>query len=428
MFSDSDNRSALAGLETSGSWSDRLGAMVLERLLAHLTVGRLTIELPGGGRLACGGGPGPEARLTLNNWRAARRIVSGGDIGFAEGYIAGDWTSPDLVRLVELAAANGPGFDQRIAGLAPARLFNRLRHATRRNSRKGSRRNIAFHYDLGNEFYRLWLDPGLVYSSALYSHEDQTLEAAQALKLSRIRELLELRGGERVLEIGCGWGALAALLAASGAHVTGLTLSQEQLAHAQASLAQMDLGDRADLRLKDYRDVEGEFDRIVSIEMLEAVGEAYWARYFATLRARLAPGGTAVLQVITIAPDRFETYRRRPDFIQRYVFPGGMLPTPAIVAEEAERAGLEPGHSEHFGLSYARTLAEWRRRFLARAPELHQLGFDARFMRMWDYYLAYCEAGFRAGAIDVGLYILRRPIRPDRTPDRFGKFRAIGVE
>lgn len=398
--------------------ADRLGAALIGRVLGGLALGRITVELPGGGQVTrAGARPGPEARVRLNRWAALRRLVTGGDIGFAEGYMEGDWSSPDLTTLIELVALNGPAVEERIAGLAPVRALNKLRHGARRNSRAGSRRNISFHYDLGNEFYRLWLDPGMIYSSALYEGEDGTpqaalrgtLEEAQAAKLARIHQLLQLSGGERVLEIGCGWGTLAAHLAIRGAEVTGVTLSREQLAHARTHIADLGIAERAELRLQDYRDVEGRFDRIVSIEMIEAVGEAYWPTYFATLRERLAPGGLAVLQVITIAEDRFAGYRARPDFIQRYIFPGGMLPTKSIVAAQAQAAGLALTHRECFGASYARTLADWRDRFAGRSGELEALGFDARFRRLWNYYLAYCEAGFRSGATDVGLYVLRRP-------------------
>jgi cyclopropane-fatty-acyl-phospholipid synthase len=274
------------------------------------------------------------------------------------------------------------------------------------NTKTGSRRNIAFHYDLGNDFYRTWLDASMTYSSALYSRPDQGLEAAQERKLARILALLEMEEGHRVLEIGCGWGDLAARLAKSGCHVTGLTLSKEQLAHARALAQAEGIAGRTDLRLQDYRDVGGRYDRVVSIEMLEAVGERYWPTYFSTVRERLAPGGRAVLQVITIDEERFKTYRRSADFIQRYIFPGGMLPTRSIVAREAAQAGLRLVAEETFGASYALTLAEWRRRFFAAWPAIERLGFPPAFRRLWEYYLCYCEAGFRAGVIDVGLYVL----------------------
>jgi len=278
-----------------------------------------------------------------------------------------------------------------------------------RNTRRGSRRNIAAHYDLGNDFYQLWLDSSMSYSSAIYSSPGQTLEDAQRAKLDCVIDLLGLAGGERVLEIGCGWGGLAGrIIEQNGCHVTGLTLSTQQLRYAQRELFQRGLGGKSDLRLQDYRDAEGTYDRVVSVEMLEAVGAAYWPTFFANLRQRLNPQGAAVLQVITIDQSRFEGYRRRPEFIQRYIFPGGMLPTTAIIEQLVANAGLRLVSSEFFGDSYARTLAEWHRRFQETWPSIAALGFDDRFKRMWEYYLAYCRLGFEIGALNVGLYKIER--------------------
>jgi cyclopropane-fatty-acyl-phospholipid synthase len=385
-----------------------IGPWLMMRVLRKLVSGRITIITPSGERFDHKAAqPGPEAVMVIHNWRAASRLMTGGDVGFAEGYIAGDWSSPDLVALIAVAAENVVHLQEVMDGFAPVRLFNRVRHLFRPNSRKGSRRNIAFHYDLGNDFYRLWLDDSMTYSSACALKPGQSLEAAQQAKLARITELLELTGTERVLEIGCGWGALARHIAPLCGHVTGLTLSQEQLAFANQSIAAAGLADRIDLRLQDYRDTSEAFDRIVSIEMFEAVGEEYWPVYFEKLRARLKPGGTAVLQVITIREDRFEPYRNGSDFIQHYVFPGGMLPSPNIISEQAGRVGLSLASSETFREGYAATLAAWRRRFIAVRPDIEALGFDEKFQRMWIYYLSYCEAGFQTGTIDVGLYVLK---------------------
>ena len=384
------------------------GPWLMMRVLRKLVSGRITIITPSGERFDHQAvQPGPEAVMVIHNWRAARRLMTGGDVGFAEGYIAGDWSSPDLVALIAVAAENVVHLQEVMDGFAPVRLFNRVRHLFRPNSRKGSRRNIAFHYDLGNEFYRLWLDESMTYSSACSFAPGQSLADAQQAKLNRIAALLELTGTENVLEIGCGWGALAARLAPNCAHVTGLTLSQEQLAYANRTIAEAGLADRVELRLQDYRDTTEEFDRIVSIEMFEAVGEEYWPVYFEKLRARLKSGGTAVLQVITIREDRFESYRNGSDFIQHYVFPGGMLPSPDIIAKQAERVGLSLASVETFRDGYAATLAAWRRRFIAVRPKIEALGFDEKFQRMWIYYLCYCEAGFQTGTIDVGLYVLK---------------------
>jgi cyclopropane-fatty-acyl-phospholipid synthase len=279
----------------------------------------------------------------------------------------------------------------------------------RANTLTGSRRNIVEHYDLGNEFYRAWLDPSMSYSSALYRDADMTLEDAQRAKQDRILALLDLKPGDTTLEIGCGWGSLAARVAAAGGPVTALTLSPSQRAFALDALAKAGLADRVDVRLQDYREVEGRFDRIVSIEMLEAVGEAYWPVYFDRLRSLLKPGGVAVLQVITIDHARLAAYSKCPDFIQRHVFPGGMLLSPEAIQAQVDRAGLQLDSSENFGLSYAATLAEWHQRFTAAWPTIAAQGFSPRFRKFWEYYLAYCEGGFRAGAIDVGLWRIVRP-------------------
>ncbi|MCB8876601.1 SAM-dependent methyltransferase [Acidisoma silvae] len=388
-----------------------LGRVILAKLLRRLALGRLVVRLPGGTELVGQGAePGPEAVLALHSWRPLLKLALRGDVGFAESYMDGDWHSPDLPVLIELAARNQTALGNSLDGSWLTRSLNRLRHGRHANTKLGARRNIMAHYDLGNDFYRRWLDDGMTYSSALYGRNAQTLEQAQTVKQDRILSLLDIEGGEEVLEIGCGWGGLAQRLVARGCHVTGLTLSPAQLDYARERLAFSVQAGQADLRLQDYRDVEGQFDRIVSIEMLEAVGRDYWPAYFQRLQDCLAPGGTAVLQVISISEEKFEAYLRVPDFIQLYVFPGGMLPTIPIMQDEISRAGLRLEGLETFGLSYAETLAEWRRRFHAAGPVLRAEGMDDAFSRRWDYYLAYCEAGFRAGAIDVGLYRITKPL------------------
>jgi cyclopropane-fatty-acyl-phospholipid synthase len=283
-----------------------------------------------------------------------------------------------------------------------------LRHFGHANTRTGSRKNIAFHYDLGNAFYQCWLDPSMTYSSALYAGPFETLEDAQARKFRRIAELLDIGGENEVLEIGCGWGALAICLAQKCRSMKCVTLSAEQLAYAKGRVRENGLEDKIKLELRDYRDIAGSFDRIVSIEMVEAVGEAFWPDYFQALHDRLRPGGIVVLQAITIDESRIESYRKSPDFIQRHVFPGGMLPTRSAIVREAEKVGLAFSFSERFGESYARTLSEWRRRFLASRKSVEAMGFSEEFQRMWDYYLSYSEGGFRAGVVDVGFYGFRR--------------------
>lgn len=381
---------------------------LLQRLLRRLQCGTLRIDLPDGERLhARGEQPGPEAALRVHRWRALRRLLAQGDLGLAFAYRDGDWSSPDLTALLMLGAVNEDAWAGVLDGHTPWRWLARLWHNAHANTRRRSRQNIAFHYDLGNAFYANWLDRSMLYSSALYETGEETLEQAQAAKLEAILQLLDTPANAPVLEVGIGWGTLAATLARRhGAQVTGLTLSREQLVYARQQGEAYGLAHRLDLRLQDYRDVEGRYDRIVSIEMLEAVGEAYWPAYFAMLRDRLAPGGQAVLQVITIGERWFPRYRDGADFIQRCIFPGGMLPTRSLLREHAQAAGLVLAEPLQFGTSYALTLAEWRRRFLAAWPDIAKLGFDERFRRLWEYYLCYCEAGFRTNRIDVGLYRL----------------------
>ncbi len=385
-----------------------LGTRLVKRMLNGLRFGRLRIVLPSGAVLEkCGTEQGPDATIVIHRWRMLWRVLASGDIGFAEGFIHGDWTTPDLTAVIRFAARNTEALAPAIEGSAVAKLFHRLRHVLNANTRRGSRRNIEAHYDLGNDFYRQWLDPSMLYSSAIWDEETGTLEAAQSLKLKRIRDKLSLEGDETVLEIGCGWGALAADLAVmADAKVTGITLSPSQLAWAQDVAAKSGKAEDIALRLQDYRDVDGRYDRIVSIEMFEAVGEAYWPHYFETIRRCLKPGGRAVLQVISIEERRFDDYRQDTDFIQKYIFPGGFLPSDSTFAAAVGKAGLVLTEVEHFGKSYARTLAEWRNRFKAQWPAIAALGFDQRFYRLWDYYLAYCEAGFEEGTIDVGFYTI----------------------
>jgi cyclopropane-fatty-acyl-phospholipid synthase len=386
-----------------------IGSRLFSRIARRIIRGSLTVRTPEGTTLHFKGREeGPHAELHFARWRALYRLATGGSLGFAEAYMAEDWSSPDLATFLELVARN----EQDLSvpnGLAPLRVINRLIHRARRNTKRGSRRNIAAHYDLGNAFYAPWLDAGMSYSSAIYPKGTETLEEAQDAKIDRVMQQLDLHGGEEVLEIGCGWGALAEAMMRHGCQVTGLTLSKEQLAYAEKRLAQSAHNGSASLRLQDYRDVGGVFDRIVSIEMIEAVGADNWTHYFGVLRDRLKRGGLAVLQAITIDDSRFEAYRSSPDFIQRYIFPGGMLLTPSIIKEHAQKAGLILEHAENFAASYAQTLAEWQRRFEAAWPKIAELGFDMRFRRMWEYYLAYCQAGFRMGAIDVGLYRIAKP-------------------
>jgi cyclopropane-fatty-acyl-phospholipid synthase len=374
--------------------------------------GDVAIELPGGGALRLGAGDGPpEARMVLNNWRALRRVVLGGDVGFALGYLGGDWDTPDLAALLASFARNYDALDGITAGHPLLTGLAALGHALNRNSRTGSRRNILAHYDLGNDFYAAWLDPGMTYSSGLGCVEGEPLERAQQRKYAALAQAVGVRRDDEVLEVGCGWGGFAAYLAGDlGARVTAITLSPSQKAFAERRIFEAGLGERVTVRLCDYRDIAGDYDHIVSIEMLEAVGEAYWPGYFAKLEACLRPGGRLGLQVITIEDALYDAYRRRPDFIQLQVFPGGMLPTVGRLSSLPRDAGLRPvGELRRFGQDYAATLRQWRLAFEAAWPQIASSGFDERFRRLWRYYLAYCEAGFRTGRTDVVQMVLARP-------------------
>jgi len=386
-----------------------IGRSALTKFLSLVEIGRIVVELPTGDRVErIGALPGPDAEIRFKSWRGLRRVVTGGDIGLAAGYLDGDWESADVEALVELGARNGSRVMEALGGALPFRFVNWLAHRMNANTPAGSRRNIEAHYDLGNEFYRLWLDRRMIYSSAIFRRRDDTLEDAQRTKLARITDKLRISNASTVLEIGGGWGALAATLARAGAaRVTSVTISPSQLEEASSLVRKEDLADRVEFKLQDYREVEGRFDRVVSIEMIEAVGRQFVPKYFETIRDRLMPGGLCVLQAITIAEDRFASYCRRPDFIQRFVFPGGFLPSKAFLREALERADLKIVEVENFGESYALTLREWRRRFLEKWPQIERLGFDAPFRRLWEYYLCYCEAAFRSGMVDVGLYSIR---------------------
>ncbi|MCA1909975.1 MAG: cyclopropane-fatty-acyl-phospholipid synthase family protein [Magnetospirillum sp.] len=391
--------------------SARLSETVMLALLRQrLRHGRLDLTLPSGRTHRLDGAePGPQAALRVVRPRMVRRLLSGGAVGLGEAFMDGDWESPDLTALLELGDLNDRAHGQALDGHPLVRLGLRLWHRRRDNSKSGSRRNIAAHYDLGNAFYAPWLDRGMTYSSALFNGRDDSLEAAQTRKYRALADDIGLRPGMRVLEIGCGWGGFAEIAARDyGAQVVGLTLSREQHGWASQRMADSGLADKVEIRLQDYRDVQGQFDRVVSIEMIEAVGERWWPTYFATLHDRLKPGGKAGLQAITIADDRFEAYRAGCDFIQRHVFPGGMLPSPGALERQARQAGLNLSTTRCFGADYDRTLALWHQSFVEAWPGLQPLGFDTRFRRLWEFYMAYCRAGFRTGAIDVRHLVLQR--------------------
>ena len=389
-------------------------ARALFALLRRLRVGTLDVQLPDGQQMRFGSGAAgePHAAVRLHNWHVCGAALRAGDIGFAESFIAGDWAASDLVALLALFIANREAVESVVYGTWWGNLIHRARHLLNRNSRAGSKRNIHAHYDLGNAFYRLWLDPTMSYSSAWFDGNlAQSTTCAQQAKMRRALTECQLQPGDRVLEIGCGWGGLAECAARDfGAKVTGVTLSAEQLAFGQQRLADAGLTELASLRFQDYRDIgDGPYDAIVSIEMFEAVGRQYWASYFKTLHDQLKPGGRACIQSITIADALFERYLAGTDFIQQYIFPGGLLPCPSAFRAEAAKAGLVVDSELAFGPDYAETLRRWRQDFLHQDAQVRGLGFDTRFMRTWEFYLAYCEAAFASGSTDVMQFTLRRP-------------------
>jgi cyclopropane-fatty-acyl-phospholipid synthase len=380
------------------------------KLLQNIEGGSLRLILPGGPTLHLGHGA-ERATLQVNDERMFQRVLAEGDIGFGESWIDGDWHSDQPAELLTLLAENRAQLARALHGSWLPLLVHRLRHLLRSNTRAGSKRNILAHYDLGNDFYRLWLDPSMSYSAALFGADpQQSLELAQRQKYIHLLEMLDPKPGDSILEVGCGWGGLAEVAAIEfGCKVHGITLSPSQLEWSQARARQNGFAGLADFSLTDYRDIRGQYDHIVSIEMFEAVGERFWPAYFNQLRRCLKPGGRAAVQTITIANERFAAYRRGTDFIQRHVFPGGMLPSPQVFERRAANADFSVLARHAFGIDYARTLAQWHRNFDATWPEVAAQGFDERFRRLWRFYLAYCEAGFRAGATDVYQFLLEKP-------------------
>jgi cyclopropane-fatty-acyl-phospholipid synthase len=387
-------------------------ARAVFRLLKNLRVGTLDLQHPDGTQARFGSGAEPRAAMRLEDWRVCSAALKSGDIGFAESWIAGSWHTPDLVALLKLFIANREAVEEVTYGTWFGRLAYRIKHLLNRNSRSGSKKNIHAHYDIGNPFYRLWLDETMNYSSALFNGDlGQPMPQAQHAKVRRALEECRLLPGQRLLEIGCGWGALAEAAAKDfKARVTGVTLSSEQLAYAQERQRKAGVSERVDLRLQDYRDIADEpFDAIASIEMFEAVGQEYWASYFATLSSKLKPGGRACIQSITIRDDLFERYVAGTDFIQQYIFPGGLLPSASAFKAEAAKVGLEVVNELAFGSDYAETLRRWRVDFLRQEGAVLQQGFDTRFLRIWEFYLAYCEAAFATGNTNVVQFTLRKP-------------------
>lgn len=403
-------------LHVPSAWQALLGVALRE-----MRVGELTIRMPDGReRRFCGAARGPVARIDVHDASVARRVITGGGIALAEGYMDGSWDSPDLDAVLDLGVENlSLGWT---SGVPVAwRPVQRLWHAMRDNDpRGGSKRNISYHYDLGNDFYELWLDDTMTYSAACVTDDagaaggsptgeaepsaltPQQLARAQRRKWDRVLELIQPSSGQRILEIGCGWGGFAIHAAReTGCRVTGVTLSEEQAAYARERVRQAGLDGQVDIRLQDYREIGGTYDAIASIEMFEAVGVKWWSTFFGQIKNVLDRGGVAGLQTITIPDERFEGYLHKPDFIQRYIFPGGMLPSPERFRASAEAVGLQAGEPRFFGHDYARTLATWSARFEGAVADVRKLGFDERFVRMWRYYLAYCRTGFEHDMIDV---------------------------
>jgi cyclopropane-fatty-acyl-phospholipid synthase len=386
-------------------------ARTLFKLLHKLRHGSLTVQLPDGSMQRFGGTALPHASLQLHNWNVCSAALKSGDIGFAESFIAGDWSTSNLTDLLRVLIQNRTEVESAIYGTWAGRLLYRVRHLLNRNTKANSQKNIHAHYDLGNAFYRLWLDETMNYSSALFAGDTtQTMAQAQEAKVRRALQFAGVQPGDRVLEIGCGWGALAEMGTTEfGASVTGVTLSTEQLAFAQARMERLGTQGQADLRLQDYRDIaDAPFDAICSIEMVEAVGREYWPTYFQTVARLLKPGGRACVQSIVIDDALFDRYISSTDFIQQYIFPGGCLPCPREFRAQAQAAGLEVVDEFAFGPDYAETLRRWRDAFLAQRKVVLAHGFDARFLLIWEFYLAYCEAAFDEGNTDVMQFTLQK--------------------
>ncbi len=373
-------------------------------LLSRLTHGELNFTAPDGARMCFRGRePGPQADMEISDWGVASAMLRAADVGMAECYRDGRLETTDLTALLMLCATNETALAQYFYARPLVGLYLYLKHTWRANTRTQAKRNIAAHYDLSNQFYGLWLDETMTYSSACFDGDSsRPLAAAQEAKYERMLNLIDARPGQHVLEVGCGWGGFAEYAVRTrDVRVTGITLSAAQLAYAQARVHKAGMTEQVHLQLIDYRDLGGQFDHIISIEMFEAVGERYWRRYFQALQARLKPGGRAALQAITIAPEVFAQYRRSSDFIREYIFPGGMLAPEQRMVADGARAGLKLEQAMRFGHDYATTLTLWRERVQAAAAPIRTLGFDERFMRLWQFYLCYCEAGFRCGRTDV---------------------------
>ena len=380
-------------------------------LVGKLNSGRVDFILPDGRRFrAEGSKPGPVAEVTINNPDVFARLVREGDLGFCDAYLDGWWTTPDLQAFMDFIHADNDDMYDGFPGMALVRAWEKARFWFQSNTKRQALKNISYHYDLGNDFYSLWLDDTMTYSSALFNTSQESLEKAQIAKYASMVDQMGVKPGDHVLEIGCGWGGFAEYAAKErGLKVTGLTISKEQLEYAQKRIKSKGLSDKVNLKLQDYRDETGVYDGVASIEMFEAVGEKYWPVYFDKIKQCLKPGKQATLQIITIQDARWEVYRKSVDFIQKYIFPGGMLPSPSVLRKEVHRAGLSVQHSIEFGKSYSQTLRRWFEVFNNKWDNISAMGFDDRFRRMWNFYLTSCAATFESGNCDVTQITLRKP-------------------
>tara|TARA_Y100001978_G_scaffold195972_1_gene204914 strand:- start:29 stop:1258 length:1230 start_codon:yes stop_codon:yes gene_type:complete len=381
---------------------------LLDKWLSRIKAGELRAVFPSNfQKVYSGAQVGPTADIQINSWKLVPRLLLSGDMGLAESFLSGEWETSNLTQLILLGDINERALGNAVTPSKFINLIEKLRHQRRDNSKRGSRRNIAAHYDLGNEFYSHWLDNSMSYSSALFKDFGEKLEVGQNRKYQRLAKALKLKEGDQVLEIGCGWGGFAEIAAKEyKCNVVGITLSNEQAKFAQRRMQETQLTNLVDIRIEDYRDVQGSFDKIVSIEMFEAVGEEHWRNYFETIKTRLKPGGLAGIQSITIANEFFDTYKKRPDFIQKYIFPGGILPSEDKLNNAVSSAGLKILDDYYFGKSYAETLRRWQSTFEQKWGDIKNLGFDEKFQKMWRYYLSYCEAGFETGHINVGQFLI----------------------
>ncbi len=385
----------------------------LKKIFEQLQIGELQVTFPNGDRATYRGKQdGPSADITLSSPFGVKQMLQNGRIGFCEAYMAGEIESNNLAGLIELGSLHSELLSKDLKRNLLNQALSKIIHFANRNSKSGSLKNIAYHYDLGNNFYKKWLDPSMTYSSAIFETEEQGLTEAQQNKYLKIAELADIKSGDSVLEIGCGWGGFMEFAARHlNVHVTGITISKAQYEFAGKRMQKEKLTDKTELKLLDYRDLNQKFDKIISIEMFEAVGEKYWPIYFDKIGQSLKKGGKAALQIITISENEFPNYRNSPDFIQRYIFPGGMLPSISALQSPVNNAGLQINDSYGFGLDYAKTLEKWRDRFIKAWPILaNDTKFDTRFFKMWELYLAYCEGGFRGGTIDVKQMLITHKI------------------